>query len=185
MFRPNYPSLFVIFIIAFTLSGCGSAGSKSNESATKSAYQEYKDKYPKTRDERQLEKMGKIGGSGLFNMVFGSDDGNKAGPAKGVNGYLWTASLDSVYKVPLEKIEPAAGIIMTDWYTLPHSTGFRYKTNIYITSSQLAADSIKVAVFSQRRIGNNWVDRGVSEALSHEYQEKILYKARELKVAKK
>ncbi len=156
----------LIYISLLTLTACSNI--------------ERKAEYPKTRQEQQEERIGKLGGSGLFSWSTGN---NKSGHSIEVNGYLWQASLDTVYMMPILSIDPHAGTIMTDWYhdknTNPH---MRYKLNIFITSGRLTADGIRVTAFTQEKRNNKWHDQGVSQELGHSIEERILYKARELKV---
>lgn len=143
--------------------------------------------YPKTRNEEQLEKMGKIGGDdGLINKLlgFGGSSKNSDGTIS-VDGYLWRAVIDTTYKLPVERIEPQYGILMTDWHVLPDNPGMRYKLNVYITSDRLHADSIKVSAFKQRKIGTEWTDVGDADALARSIEERVLFRARALKVGDK
>src|SRR3546814_3084016 len=45
----------------------------------------------------------------------------------GVNSYLWRASLDALYFMPLLQADSAGGVIITDWYAHPQNPGQRLK----------------------------------------------------------
>ena len=61
----------------------------------------------------------------------------------------------------------------------------RFKLNVYILDRQLRADGVRVAVFKQQQDprSGNWVDAPVSEATARDIEDKILTRARELRVA--
>lgn len=129
-----------------------------------------------------------FGGDGL--SLFGSSGGDAdasaaAGGGVAVNSYLWRASLDTVSFMPLASADPFGGVIITDWYTPPEAPQERFKMNVYILDRQLRADGVRAAVFKQRQdpISGNWVDASVSEGTARDIEDKILTRARELRVA--
>lgn len=180
--------IFYIVLFSFALLGLSSCKNGGffppSEKSTSSVRKQ--SEYPQTRNEEQLEKMGKIGGDGLFNKLLGFGGSSKSSDGTiSVDGYLWRAVVDSTYKFPIERIEPKYGILLTDWYTLPSKPGYRYKLNVYITSDRLHADSIKVSAFKQTKVGADWADSGHAESLARMIEERILFKARALKVQDK
>lgn len=175
--------LYLVFI-GFALSSCQKGGLFAPSEKSMSSIRK-QNKYPQTRNEVQLEKMGKIGGDGLFNKLLGLGTSKSHDGLISVDSYLWRAVIDSTYKLPVERVEPKYGILLTDWYTLPNQPGYRYKLNVYITSDKLHADSIKVSAFKQTKVGADWKDSGNAESLAHMIEERILFKARALKVQDK
>src|SRR5690606_39320467 len=113
------------------------------------------------------------------------DDGAAGGGGGGigVNAYLWRASLDTVSFMPLASADPFGGVIITDWYVPPEAPNERFKATVYILDRQLRADGIRVALFKQRRSDGDWANVDVEPTLARELEDRILARARELRVA--
>lgn len=164
--------MFRNIIIAFSLislSACGALkGGNPDET------------YPKSREDMEEERIGKLTGEDGFVVVGGK---KKSGSVEGinVNGYLWRATLDTVYFMPLISADPFGGTILTDWYKLKTNAKERYKLNILITGTELRSDAIKVSAFKQKQVGQNWVDMDTDQRIANEIVDKILLRARELK----
>ena len=60
------------------------------------------------------------------------------GAGIGVNAFLWRGALDTIAFMPLASADPFGGVIITDWYTPPGTSGERFKATIYILSSRSA-----------------------------------------------
>lgn len=152
--------------LALSLAACGLEG---------------KQDFPKSSEEKRDERAGRLGG-GLFKWNFGEK--KRSGYADvAVNAYLWQSSLDVVYTMPMQLLDPRSGVIMTDWGQGPINDDIgdpnvSYKVNIYITSDILSPDSIKVAVFSDRgsAAANNDLE------LARRLEDRILRKARDMKI---
>ena len=112
-----------------------------------------------------------------------NDRSSSKGVGIGVNTYLWRASLDTMAFMPLSSADPFGGVIITDWYTPPETPRERFKINIYILGRQLRADGVRVAVFRQNRDGSQWIDASVEKKTSVKLENKILVRARQLRVA--
>lgn len=159
--------LFCYIALAFGLASCG---------------MEAKQEFPKSTEEQRDEKAGKLGG-GLFKWGFGEK--KRSGYSDvAVNAYLWQASLDVVYTMPMQLLDPRAGVIMTDWNQGPINedigdASVSYKVNIYITSDVLSPDSIKVAVFSDMGGGGAMPS---DLELARRLEDRILRKARDMKI---
>ena len=103
----------------------------------------------------------------------------------GVNPYLWRASLDTLEDLPLaSQPDPIGGVIIYDWKTFPQSPTERLKATVYILDTRLRADGVKVSVFRQEMgEDGSWVDAVVDPATSIQLENRILERARRLKVA--
>ncbi len=131
------------------------------------------------------EKESVFGGGGLdlFNLG-GNSRKNQGGPGIAVNSYLWRASLDTIAFMPLSSADPFGGVIITDWYSPPETPSERYKMSVYILGRQLRADGVKVAVFRQQTQGPNvWQSKSVSKHTATSLENKILSRARQLRLA--
>jgi hypothetical protein len=117
-------------------------------------------------------------------LVFGNakskrDDG--AGSGIGVNAYLWRGALDTLSFMPLASADPFGGVIITDWYTPPASSGERFKATAYILGRQLRSDGVRVSIFRQVLQNGQWVDAPVSPVTVGDIENKVLSRARELR----
>ncbi|MFI4955471.1 MAG: DUF3576 domain-containing protein [Gammaproteobacteria bacterium] len=136
--------------------------------------------YPKSREEQEEERLGKLTGEdGL--VLFGGSKKSAGTEGINVNGYLWRAALDMVYFMPLISADPFGGTILTDWYKLKDSARERYKLNVFIIGPELRSDAVRVAAFKQKLSGSNWVDVDGGQEIAKEIENKILLRARELK----
>lgn len=167
----KYPVLATI-IAALTITSCSKADKETN--------------YPKSREDRELERMGKLtGDEGI--VLFGGTKkkGKSVADAINVNSYLWRASLDSVHllQVPLVSADPFGGVIITDWYTSSPNAKERFKFNIMIIGASLRSDAVKVSAFKQVKDAHGvWKDSPITPQFSRDLEDKILLKAREIKV---
>lgn len=103
----------------------------------------------------------------------------------GVNPYLWRASLDTLEDLPLaSQPDPIGGVIIYDWKTFPQTPNERLKATVYILDTRLRADGVKVSVFRQEKAEDGtWVDAAVDPATPIQLENRILERARRLKVA--
>lgn len=100
----------------------------------------------------------------------------------GVNAYLWRGALDTLSFMPLSSADPFGGVIITDWYQPPGDTTERYKANAYILGQDLRADGVRVTVFKQVLQNGQWVDAQVSPGTDEQIEDKVLARARQLRV---
>ncbi len=159
----------IIALSLISLSACGALrGGNPDET------------YPKSREEVEEERVGKLTGEdGL--VVVGGKKKNAATEGINVNGYLWRATLDTVYFMPLLSADPFGGTILTDWYKMNPKSKERYKLNILITGTELRSDALKVSAFKQKQVGQNWVEADTDPKIAQEILDKILLRARELR----
>ena len=102
----------------------------------------------------------------------------------GVNPYLWRASLDTFEDLPLaSQPDPFGGVIVYDWLSFPSAPDERLKATVFILDTRLRADGVKVSVFRQIQQDGQWVDAEVDPATQIQLENRILERARRLKVA--
>ena len=129
-------------------------------------------------------------GGGLFGadgLAFGINKNPHAnstgsGAGIGVNAYLWRGALDTLSFMPLASADPFGGVIITDWYQPPGDTAERYKATAYILGQDLRADGVRVSVFKQVLQNGQWVDAEVAPGTNEEIEDKVLARARQLRV---
>lgn len=126
-----------------------------------------------------------FGGGGI--SIFGGDEeapsGGGGGSGVAVNSFLWRASLDTVSFMPLNSADPFGGVIITDWYSPPEAPNERFKLNVFILDRQLRADGLRVAVFKEVAGAGGWRAAPLEEATAINIENRILERARELRVA--
>jgi hypothetical protein len=140
--------------------------------------------YEYTRQQESMRSGGLITGDTIY--LFGGPDKKDAaaGSGIGVNSFLWRASLDTIFFMPLVSADPFGGVIITDWFSPPESPGERVKITVYILGRDLRADGVRAAVFRQRRdAGGAWIDATVEKRTLIELEDAILTRARQLRVA--
>ena len=139
------------------------------------------------RDQRMRDQFGTITGKDGFTL-FGGKKSQQAsteggGGGIGVNAYLWRGALQTLDFMPLASADPFGGLIITDWYQPPESPDERLKVHVLILDRALRADAVKVSVFRQTRQGGGWADAPVDPKTASALEDKILTKARELRIA--
>jgi hypothetical protein len=124
--------------------------------------------------------------SGLvFGVVKGAGDKQQStgGGASGigVNAFLWRGALDTIAFMPLASADPFGGVIITDWYTPPGTSGERFKATIYILSRDLRSDGVRVNIYRQVLQDGQWVDAAVADSTVADIENKVLARARHMR----
>lgn len=110
--------------------------------------------------------------------------GGGGGAGIGVNAYLWRGALETLNFMPLASADPFGGLIITDWYQPANAPDERLKVHVLILDRALRADAVQVSVFRQGRDPRGeWVEKPVDPQTPVELEDKILTKARELRIA--
>jgi hypothetical protein len=166
--------LYILLSVMALVTGC-SVLSKSDK----------KSGYPKSPEDTRRDRNGSLTGNGL--VLFGkSDDSDSSGGNSGIgiNSYLWRATLETLSFMPMASADPFGGVIITDWYEDPKSKGERFKVNVVIVDKKLTANAVNVSVFKQVYTGGSWRDSVPSDTVAIDLENKILTKARVLRVEK-
>ena len=100
-----------------------------------------------------------------------------------INALLWRASLDVVSTIPLDDVDTFGGTIVTEWYQLNKTSDERIKMTAFVLDRELRADGIRVVVYVQKRIGNDWQDSGTDNEMGKQIEELILTRAREIRAS--
>ena len=100
-----------------------------------------------------------------------------------INALLWRASLDIMSTIPLDDVDTFGGTIVTEWYQLNKTSDERIKMTAFVLDRELRADGIRVVVYVQKRIGNNWQDSGTDSEMGNQIEELILTRAREIRAS--
>lgn len=124
---------------------------------------------------------------GLFGNLFGTNkpannNAEQGGGALGVNAYLWRGTLDTLSFMPLQSADPFGGVIITDWYSPPNSPDERFKATAYILGRELRADALRISIFREVLQDGQWVDAPVSPVTVGDIENKVLERARQLRI---
>jgi hypothetical protein len=132
----------------------------------------------------------RLGGSDsgtIFGIGKGPKDKDQAaggggpGTGIGVNAFLWRGALDTIAFMPLASADPFGGVIITDWYTPPGTSGERFKATIYIMSRDLRSDGVRVNIFRQVLQNGQWMDSTVADSTVGDIENKVLARARRMR----
>jgi hypothetical protein len=107
--------------------------------------------------------------------------GGGGGTGIGVNAFLWRGALDTIAFMPLASADPFGGVIITDWYTPPGTSGERFKATVYILSRDLRSDGIRVNIYRQVLQNGQWIDATVADSTVGDIENKVLARARHMR----
>jgi hypothetical protein len=135
-----------------------------------------------------VSRMGGSDSGTIFGVGKGAKDkdqangnGNGGGTGIGVNAFLWRGALDTIAFMPLASADPFGGVIITDWYTPPGTTGERFKATVYILSRDLRSDGVRVNIYRQVLQNGQWLDATVSDTTVGDIENKVLARARHMR----
>lgn len=138
---------------------------------------------PLSASDKKKQEVGKFLGGDTFSFATGKN--KKEGlRGTGVNVYLWRASLDTLSFMPIEKIDPFSGVIISGWYDHPGMNHLRMKVNVSILNEELRSDGVRVSVFQQKKKNGEWVNTESSSEVARKLEESILTRARQMKKKK-
>ena len=112
-----------------------------------------------------------------------SQNSQNNGTGLPINALLWRASLDVMSTIPLDDVDTFGGTIVTEWYQLNKTSDERIKMTAFVLDRELRADGIRVVVYIQKRIGNDWQDSGIDSEMGKQIEELILTRAREIRAS--
>jgi hypothetical protein len=107
--------------------------------------------------------------------------GAGGGSGIGVNAFLWRGALDTIAFMPLASADPFGGVIITDWYTPPGTSGERFKATVYILSRDLRSDGVRVNIYRQVLQNGQWADATVADSTIGAIENKVLSRARHMR----
>jgi hypothetical protein len=85
--------------------------------------------------------------------------------------------------MPLAQVDSSGGVIITDWYAIDNSPNERFKINVMLKGDVVSANMLKVTAFKQVKTKQgSWRDEQVAPSFTSSLEERILKRAREMKV---
>lgn len=156
--------------------GCGGDWGKSNAPEPRGADDvNWRNRGDSVADLLTGGKGGEVAG-----LRYGSGKGE--GFVGEVNKHLWRASLDTLSFLPLAATDPYSGVIATDWQVSPDDPNERLKVAAYVTSRELDARALKVAVFREVQTPRGWVTAAAAPDTARKLEDAILTRARQLRL---
>jgi hypothetical protein len=136
------------------------------------------------RQQRFRDRYGTITGGDISLLSSRrAEEQQPGGGGIGVNAYLWRGALETVSFLPLASADPFGGLIISDWYQSVDAPGERLRLQILIRDAVLRADGVKVTVLRQvQDPRGQWLDAPVDPETGAILEDKILTRARELRV---
>ena len=173
----NRPILVLAALLLASCSGVSSTPTPAPGSEGRTAW-----------EQAQRDRWGTVTGQNGFSILGSRSREAKARQEEaggvGVNSYLWRASLDTIDFMPVSAADPFGGLITTDWYQPTETPTERFKLQVLIRDRSLRADGVKVSVWRQTKDADgNWLDAPVDPKTASELEDKILTRARELRIA--
>ena len=100
-----------------------------------------------------------------------------------INAYMWRAALGAVQAYPVTLSDPAAGVIITDWYSSPQNANERQKIRIDVMGADVRRDMVRVTVTRHLREGQEgrWKDAPVQATIAQSIENDILFTARDIR----
>lgn len=185
-----------LMVYRFLLITCVMVGFSTNAFADESDSVTYD--YPKTRSEREMDKMGSVinsdgKGQGIVltpkhvrseetkaTVSIQSGESNKDDIAIPVNKFLWEASIEELRFMPIESMDISHGTIVTDWYSTQDKSDYAFKVLARVKGDVIAADMLDVTVYERKFIDGKWYNQEPSESLTATFEDKILQKAKKM-----
>ena len=169
-------------VVLMVLTGCSSEGLKPNP--TPPDFQGLGSGSP---GDVASNRLGGDDSGTIFGIGKGPKDKNQGSGVGGgstgigVNAFLWRGALDTIAFMPLASADPFGGVIITDWYTPPGTSGERFKATIYILSRDLRSDGLRVNIYRQVLENGQWVDATVADSTVGDIENKVLARARRMR----
>lgn len=168
-------------LATLALAGCSSEGLQPNTTPAN-----YQGMGSGSAGDPTVTRMGGSDSGVIFGTSKSRDDGGSGGGGGGgsgigVNAFLWRGALDTISFMPLTSADPFGGVIITDWYTPPGTSGERFKATVYILSRDLRSDGVRVNIYRQVLERGQWVDSPVSQSTVSDIENKVLARARDMR----
>jgi hypothetical protein len=167
-------------LAVLTVAGCGSDAVKPNPTPAN-----FGGLGSGSPGDISTQRMGGDDSGTIFGIGKGTKDKDQGsgggGSGIGVNAFLWRGALDTIAFMPLASADPFGGVIITDWYIPPGTSGERFKATVYILSRDLRSDGVRVNIYRQVMQNGQWTDAAVSDTTVGDIENKVLARARRMR----
>ena len=177
--KTNFLKVTLVSTLCVALAGCGgfrnsSAGSGlfGGDRPRGLAQEQAASENPSTG--AQLRALGEDGNNAvsIFDALRSPDQNTNVR----VNKYLWNASLETLFFLPVESADPFTGVLVMGWGRTPGSNR-QYRATVLMQDPALDARSLKVSVQTRGGVASAETVRRIEDA--------ILTRARQLRVRDK
>jgi hypothetical protein len=171
--------IFTLILCLLSLISCSSFNSEKGNKEKEEETELKKKRINPNVLERAREEADK--GGSILDRIGGKNNGGGNFEFASSN-VMWRATLEAVQFMPLQQVDYAGGLIITDWYS-KSSSNESVKITFRFLSSELATSSIKIT--SHKRICtnvNNCETNELSEEFNENIKSEVLKKAREIKL---
>jgi hypothetical protein len=160
-------NLLILSIISLVTFSCSTTEGEKDQKVKKKRFEPNVDKRAREyADKKPLFSSKRQGGEFQFST----------------SNVLWRASLNVLEIFPLSNTDYAGGVIITDWYETKN-TNNKIKINIRFLSNEISPTAVKVTSYIKKCDTNsNCTTSSTNEKFNNKIKEKILKKARELKI---
>jgi len=159
---------FITLLLGFFLSACTSSNKNSeNDGIIK-----------KKRREVNMDKRTEEAKNSLFGALGG---GKGTTYSFATSNILWRASLSSLDFMPLNTVDYAGGVIISDWYSSSQSNE-SIKIEVRFVSNELRSSSVNIKSFKKTCINTNCKTENMNKNFNDQIKNKIILKARELRI---
>ena len=144
--------------------------------------------YPKSRTEREMDKMGSLlEGEGIVFRPFKEKSTSTKTKTGSANKYLYNSGLGELKNFPLSSSDATGGTIITDWYDVKDQKGVKRKITIYIKGDVISPETLEVVVFERNKNGNQYssTDSDKLKEISSNLEREIIRKARKMYIDSK
>jgi len=100
-----------------------------------------------------------------------------------VNALLWRAALDVAAVFPLDDVDTFGGSVVTEWHQTAENPNQRLKLAVFVLGLELRSDAVEVQAYTQKKIGDDWVDSGRDKTLARKIEDLVLTRAREIRAS--
>ena len=161
----NLALISLLFTFFITLNSCGIYKKTDARKIPTNA----NDRIKKNVEEGRGFKIGNLGNRGSGDFMFASSNP------------LWRASLDKLNFAPLNNVDYAGGIIVTDWFSNENSNE-EIKITIRFLTNEIRSDAINVIIHKKTcSTQNNCKTTKIDNNLNNEIKFEILKKAAQIK----
>ena len=163
----NLSSIAILLIFIFTFNSCGIYKPTDSRKIPTNA----DDRIKKNMEEGRGFRLGNLGKKSGGDFQFAS-----ANP-------LWRAALEKLSFAPLDNVDYAGGVIVTDWFS-QESDNEQIKITIRFLTNEIRSDAIKVIIHKKTCTkGNNCKVNIIENTLNSEIRFAILKKATQIEKA--
>ena len=159
----NIPLLFLVFLFFSSCDGMNMPSAR---------------KQPVNADERVKKNLEE--GRGLKFSMKGANANSNTNFSFASSNPLWRATLEKLDFMPLNNVDYAGGVIVTDWYS-DIENNEEIKISVKFLTNEIRSDSLDITIFKKEcNLNNNCKTSKIENTLNNEIKMSILKRAAQL-----